>query len=61
MKKKIYDLDMDQSSNCNDFLIQPLTDRSNYYDVLSLFWNFTKIVEDIAKKKISIIIKIKKN
>ena len=53
-EKKNYDLDMDQSifiSNCNDFLIQPIADRSIYYGVLSLFCKFTKIVQDIAIKK----------
>ena len=63
-EKKNYDLDMDQSifiSNCNDFLIQPIADRSINYGVLSLLCKFTKIVQDIAiKKKISCIIKIKK-
>ena len=63
-EKKNYDLDMDQNifiSNCNDFLIQPIADRSINYGVLSLLCKFTKIVQDIAiKKKISCIIKIKK-
>lgn len=52
--KKNYDLDMDQNtfiSNCNDFLIQPIADRSIYYGVLSLFCKFTTIVQDIAIKK----------
>ena len=53
-EKKNYDLDMDQSifiSNCNDFLIQPIADRSINYGVLSLLCKFTKIVQDIAIKK----------
>ena len=37
-------------SNCNDFLIQPIADKSMYYGVLSLYFKFAKIVLDIAAK-----------
>ena len=65
MKKKKYELDIDQYtfiSNCRDFLIQPIADKSIYYGVLSLYFKFTQIVQDIAiKKRMLITIKIKKN
>ena len=65
MKKKKYELNIDQYtfiSNCRDFLIQPIADKSIYYGVLSLYFKFTQIVQDIAiKKRMLITIKIKKN
>ena len=54
MKKKKYELNIDQYtfiSNCRDFLIQPIADKSIYYGVLSLYFKFTQIVQDIAIKK----------
>ena len=53
-EKKNYELDIDQYtfiSNCRDFLIQPIADKSIYYGVLSLYFKFTQIVQDIAIKK----------
>ena len=53
-EKKKYDLDNDQKifiSNCKDFLIEPIADKSKCYGVLSLYIKFAKIVQDIAAKK----------
>ena len=53
-EKKRYDLDMEQSnfiSNCKDYLITPIANKSNNFGVLSLFFKFTTIIQEIAIKK----------
>jgi len=50
-EKHNYDIDITQKTfinNCNDFLIQPIADKSMYYGVLSLYFKFAKIILDIA-------------
>ena len=52
-EKRKYDNDFNPKtfiSNCNDFLIEPISDKSKNYGVLSLYIKFTKIVQDIAAK-----------
>jgi len=52
-EKHNYDIDITQKTfinNCNDFLIQPIADKSMYYGVLSLYFKFAKIILDIAAK-----------
>ena len=37
--------------NCNDFLIEPISDKSNNYGILSLFFKFMNIIQDNVSKK----------
>ena len=53
-EKKRYELDIDQStfiSNCKDYLITPIANKSKNFGVLSLFFKFTTIIQEIAIKK----------
>ena len=53
-KKSKLDINIKKSDfidNCNDFLIEPISEKSNNYGVLSLFFKFMNIVQDNVSKK----------
>ena len=53
-KKTKLDINIKKSdfiNNCNDFLIEPISEKSNNYGVLALFFKFMNIVQDNVSKK----------
>ena len=51
-KKKLDDISQkDFTSNCKDFIIEPIANNSQNYGVLSLFFKFTLVIQKICAQK----------
>ena len=52
-EKKVYDniTKKNFTTNCNDYIIEPIGKNAKYYGILCLFFKFTFLIQDIGSKK----------